>query len=481
MKFISICSMFLSMMLWAVSGFAYPLDGEGFSGIARVEGYRLANEGKVGGPRQPAGALLGLDKVDLRLSDRPNMEIPAADKEFTSKIVRLLGREANRYGIAVLDLSNPDEPVYAEHRGNVDHNPGSVGKIMVVIGLFQALADVYPDNTEARLNILRTAMVTADEFIRSDEHKVPFWNPAKKQLSHRILRIGDRASLYTYLDWMLSASSNAAASMVIREILLIRHFGKRYPVSEAEIRAFFRQTPKQTLSDLLVRGLRTPLEQHGFDTEQIRQGNFFTARGKQIVPGRSNSRANARSLMQFLMKLEQGKIVDTFSSREIKRLLYMTQRRIRYASSPALSNAAVYFKSGSLYKCRPEPGFSCGKYKGNVRNLMNSVAIVEWPAETRQLHYMVVIMSDVLRKNSAVVHQTLGTRIQRLLESSHASSDHSSPQPLNASPNGPPSDGSPSEQPLNLPSDGSLSDPSSDDSPSDPSSDDSLSDQPSDD
>jgi len=423
----SICSMFLSMMIGAVSGFAYPLDGEGFSGISRVEGYRLANEGKVGGPRQPAGALLGLDKVDLRLPDRPDMKIPPPDKEFTSKIVRLLGREANRYGIAVLDLSNPDQIQYAEHRGTVDYNPGSVGKIMVVIGLFQALADVYPDNTEARLNILRTAMVTADEFIRSDEHKVPFWNSDKKRLSHRILRIGDRASLYTYLDWMLSASSNAAASMVIREILLIRHFGKRYPVSEAEIRAFFRQTPKQTLSDLLVRGLRTPLEQHGFDTEQIRQGNFFTARGKQMVPGRTNSRANARSLMQFLMKLEQGKIVDTFSSREIKRLLYMTQRRIRYASSPALSNAAVYFKSGSLYKCRPEPGFSCGKYRGNVRNLMNSVAIVEWPAETRQLHYMVVIMSDVLRKNSAVVHQTLGTRIQRLLASLHSSDSSAKP------------------------------------------------------
>ncbi len=428
MKPVSVCGVFLSVLAWSVSGFAYPLDGDAFTGIGRLEGYRLATEGKVRGPHQPDGALLRLAEADLRLPNDSDMEIPSADAEFTARIVRLLGAEADRYGIAVLDLTQPDHPVYAEHRGLVDHNPGSVGKIVVVTGMFQALADIYPDDTEARLKVLRSSMVTADEFILSDNHKVPFWNPAKKQMSYRLLQIGDRASLYTYLDWMLSASSNAAASMVIREILLLRHFGKRYPVSEAEIRAFFRETPKSALTALLVRSLQTPLEQHGFDTEQLRQGNFFTSRGKQIVPGRTNSRANARSLMQFLLKLEQGKMVDAFSSREIKRLLYMTQRRIRYASSPALSDAAVYFKSGSLYQCRPEPGFTCGKYKGNVRNLMNSVAIVEYPARARHLHYMVVIMSDVLRKNSAVVHQSLGTRIQRLLESLH-SSPHSSDRP----------------------------------------------------
>jgi len=37
----------------------------------------------------------------------------------------------------------------------------------------------------------------------------------------------------------------------------------------------------------------------------------------------------------------------------------MTQRRIRYASHPALYSYAVYFKSGSLYSCQPEPDFVC--------------------------------------------------------------------------------------------------------------------------
>ena len=108
------------------------------------------------------------------------------------------------------------------------------------------------------------------------------------------------------------------------------------------------------------------------------------------------------------MRLEQGKVVDVWSSLELKRLLYMTEKRIRFASAPRLAKSAVYFKSGSLYKCKEEPGFECGKYMGNVFNYMNSVAIVEKP-EGRV--YMVALMSNVLKVNSAVEHQTLATYI----------------------------------------------------------------------
>ena len=117
------------------------------------------------------------------------------------------------------------------------------------------------------------------------------------------------------------------------------------------------------------------------------------------------------------MHLEQGKVVDIFSSREIKRLMYITQKRIRYASHPVLNNAAVYFKSGSLYGCRREPGIKCEKYKGTSVNLLNSVAIVESPAGAeQQLFYLVVVSSNVLKENSAVAHQTLALRLHRLIE-----------------------------------------------------------------
>ena len=50
---------------------------------------------------------------------------------------------------------------------------------------------------------------------------------------------------------------------------------------------------------------------------------------------------------------------------------------------------------------------------------MNSVAIVETDSAGWQLDYMVTLISNVLRKNSAVDHQTLATRIHRLIEKEH--------------------------------------------------------------
>jgi hypothetical protein len=94
----------------------------------------------------------------------------------------------------------------------------------------------------------------------------------------------------------------------------------------------------------------------------------------------------------------------------MKRLFFMTDRRIRYAASKDLNEASVYFKSGSLYKCRPEAGYICAKYKGNVDNFMNSVAIVEHPDGTT---YLVALMSNVRKKNSASDHMALASAIDR--------------------------------------------------------------------
>jgi hypothetical protein len=220
---------------------------------------------------------------------------------------------------------------------------------------------------------------------------------------------------------MMSASSNAAASTVIRELMLMANFGKKYPVGAKEGDDFFKTTPRPKMAELLTRSLVEPIGRNGLDPGALRQGSFFTSKANRVVPG-VTSYATPRELVRLLLKLEQGKIVDAFSSREMKRLMYMTQRRIRFASSPALNEAAVYFKSGSLYRCRPEPGFTCRKYEGNVENMMNSVAIVESPADEFRLHYLVAVMSNVLKKNSAAAHQTFATRLHRLIESLHRES-----------------------------------------------------------
>jgi len=413
--------MLLGLALLApAAGFGWPLDGYPETGIRRVEGSRLADAGEVRDVKQPPGARLPTSAVDLRMLGHRNLELPAPDPQFTARVVAMLGAEADRYGIAVLDLSDPQRPRYAEHRGDYQQNVGSVGKLVAATALFQALADTYPNDPARRLAVLKSTMVTADAFAHWDHHTIRLFDPATKTLVRRPVRDDDRGSLYEWLDWMLSVSSNSAASMVMREAMLLRQFGTRYPRPDAETEQFFRDTPPRELTALFDRTFVEPLTRNGFDVAMLRQGSFFTAEGKRLVTGVGNSYGTARELMRLVLRMEQGRLVDEWSSRQIKRLLYMTERRIRYASAPALADAAVYFKSGSLYDCEPEAGFNCGPYRGNVKNYMNSVAIIESPAQQRELHYAVTLISNVLRKNSAATHQALATEVHRLIQGMHA-------------------------------------------------------------
>jgi hypothetical protein len=162
-----------------------------------------------------------------------------------------------------------------------------------------------------------------------------------------------------------------------------------------------------------------PIRRNGLDPAQLSQGSLFTKEGKARIPGAGGSTSTPRELLHYLVLMEQGRLVDEWSSLQIKRLLYLTDIRIRYASQPALDDSAVYFKSGSLYACRPEPHFACEKYKGNVKNLMNSIAMVESEEQGHSLHYLVAVLSNVLRKDSAEEHQALALRIHRLIELRH--------------------------------------------------------------
>ncbi len=405
-------------VLLPAAGSAYPLDAYPETGIRRLEESRLAHEGVIKGSKQPAGALLPTKDVDLRLLDHPQLELPAPDPAFTKQITRLLGGNASRYGIAVLDLSDPDHPRYAEHRGDYKQNVGSVGKLVVMLAIFQALADNWP-SVDDRLRVMKETVITADGFSHTDHHTVRIFDVESRKLIRRSIKDGDRATLYEYLDWMVSPSSNSAAGMLMRDAMLMRQYGTSYPPSEEEIRRFFKETPKKELTALFERTFLEPLTRNGFDLEQFRQASFLTHQGKINVPGVGNSYATARSLMQFGLRMEQGRLVDEFSSREMKRLLYVTERRIRYAWSPLLRDSAVYFKSGSLYSCKKEEGFSCGKYKGNVKNYMNSFALIESPAGERRLDYMVMLISNVLRKNSANDHQLLAGEIHKLIDAAH--------------------------------------------------------------
>ena len=468
----------VALLLLLLEGFgaaqAYPVDGYDYTGIRRLEQARLVQLGEITGRRRLPGQYLPMAEINPRWRASDGQVLPPMDAELSRLIAELVpAAEREDYAIAVLDLSDPQHPVYATHNPDTQANVGSVAKILVALALFQKLADLYPDDISRRERLLRETRITADAFSQYDQrsHTVPFWDLDRKRNTSRLIHIGDQASLWEFLDWMLSASSNSAAAMVQKELIALAHFGPRYPVSAEEEADFFAKTPRKELGRLMSETMTDALVRNGLDPGKIRQGSFFTRGGNERVGNTTTSYATPEQLVKLLFHLESGTLVDRFSSRELKRLLYMTQRRIRYASHPALNDAAVYFKSGSFYQCDS----SCAKYKGDKTNRLASVAIVESPAvasrshvempsgisprvpreplgvtsagdivvlaitppPTPAHHYLVAVMSNVLRVNSAVAHQTLAMRIHRLIAARHPIPQAPPPIPESAYPSVP--------------------------------------------
>ncbi len=410
-----------------VSG--YPLDAYDHTGIARLEFYRLAQLGEIRGRQLPPGARHDAAQIRLNEPKLPrdadgHVMLPPRDRSLSARVTDLLAVEdRERYGVAVLDFTDAGAPVYAAHNDAFRSNVGSVGKVLVGLAVLNELARLYPHDIAQRERVLRDTVVVADEYALSDHHQVPLFDVANRDLDYRALEVGDAGSLWEYLDWMFSASSNSAASMVLQQATLLRQFGHNYPLATEAHAAWLEETSHRDEGGLTVAVLTDALRDNGFDTATIRQGSYFTRGGKRAAAG-TTSYATPRALVRLLGMLETGSLVDPWTSLELKKLMYMTQRRIRYASHPALNDSAVYFKSGSLYSCKPEPGFTCKKYRGNRRNILASVAIVESPAEPARgappLRYAVAVISNVLYDNAAVAHQTLAMRIHRLLQAHHA-------------------------------------------------------------
>lgn len=394
----------------------YPIDGYELSGIKRLKRLQLVLDGSVKDTKPIEGARLSIKDVKLNLTGNRGDSLnamPNTDPVLQKALNSLFPNLDESYSIAVLDISNGKPIRYASRKEKGQYQPGSVGKIAVAAGFFTELRKIYPNDFAKAQQLMKTKRVTAGKWVMTDSHTVPFFNPETNEFFKRTVIETDVFSLFEWLDHMLSVSNNGAASVCWREAILMRAFGKDYPtLTEEQAAAFFKNTPKSELSDISVSVVNDPLRKLGITEEEWKLGLLFTRGGSSFIPGKGGSIGSPLALMKFLLAMERGKVVDKECSLEIKRLMYMTDRRIRYATAPSLTNAAVYFKSGSLYKCKEEEGYACGKYKGNVFNYMNSVAIVEHPDG---LKYMVVLMSNVLRKNSASDHQALASSIDRML------------------------------------------------------------------
>ncbi|WP_282117846.1 serine hydrolase [Maribacter aquivivus] len=395
----------------------YPIDGYERTGIKRLKRLELIKSGELkDATALPAGALKSYSDIQLNLLSRKSdsaMGLMQVNEDFQKEISALFRGLDKSYSLTVLDISDPENVRYAERNETAGYQPGSVGKLAVLVGLFTQLEKIYPDSFEKRTELLKNKSVKAGVWGLTDEHTIPIYNIEKNTLVKRQVIASDVFSLYEWADHMLSVSNNGAASIVWREVLLMAAFGEKYPdLTQEETDTYFKETPKKELTDLSNDVVNLPLCDLGITSNEWRLGSFFTRGANTFVGDKGGSIGSPQGLMKFLVQLEQGKVVDEASSLEMKRLMYMTDRRIRYAQSPALKEAAVYFKSGSLYKCDRSKGEACGKYMGNVTNFMNSVIIVEQPDNCK---YMVVLMTNVLRKNSASDHMYLAGNIDKII------------------------------------------------------------------
>lgn len=399
------------------TSYAYPIDGFWASGIRRLVRLQKVLAGEIKESPPIPGAQKSIADIQLHLYDslqlRPADSLPAVDPTLQKAVKALLPNLHESYSLALLDITPGRDIRFATHQATRGFQPGSVGKLAVINGLFCELESLFPDDFEKRRELLKTRKVRGGKWAVYDEHTVPIYDPEKGTFIKRQVTENDIFTLFEWADHMLSVSNNGAASVVWREAILMRVFGKDYPeLTELEATAFFQKTSKAELADLAVSVVNEPLRALGISEEEWRLGTMFTRGATGIIPGKGGSLGSPVGLIKWLYALEQGQVIDPASSLEIKRLMYMTDRRIRYAANPALRQAAVYFKSGSLYKCDREKMPNCGKYMGNVYNYMNSVAIVE---QDTSAVYMVALMTNVLRKNSNMDHNALGGKIHQLM------------------------------------------------------------------
>lgn len=408
--------LFVALGIIASFGFAgyYPIDGYEITGIKRLYQIRKMQLDSVKYTRIPFGAYKKLEDITLTLKSRKSDSINdllVEDPDFEKEINRLFPGKG--YSATVMNMSDPSNLKYAAFRENIGYQPGSVGKIAVLMAVMTEMSKLCPDSWSDRAMYLKDIKVTSRYWGTGDHHTIPVYDIEKDKLVKRTVVANDEFSLYEWLDHMVSVSNNGAATVMFREAMLMNAFGQDYFDLNAEkAEAYFKETPRDTLTNLANRVVNEPFRKIGIGEDEWRLGGMFTRASSKYVGRKGGSLGTPKGLMKFVVQLEQGNIIDEESSLEMKRLLYLTDRRIRYAKSPRLDSAAVYFKSGSYYKCDRTKNPECGDYAGNVFNYMNSLIIIEHLNGTK---YAVCLMTNVLNKNSAGAHMYLGSKIDDII------------------------------------------------------------------
>lgn len=260
--FFSVVAATALLVFTAIRCDAYPLDGFERTGIRRLVHAQKVMGNVEKGPKLPDGGLLSTDRIQLHMlssSFSLTGTSDAVDPELQKKINGLFPNLDESYSLAVLDITPGTIPRFALWQPTRRFALGSVGKLAIAAGLFTELKNIFPDDPEKRRELLKTRIVTAGPWIETDHHNVPVYDPAWGKFESRPIRRGDRFSLYEWADHVISASANAAASTLWKEVILMRSFGENYPPSPGEEKSFFAATSKSVLGNLAAKVVNEPL------------------------------------------------------------------------------------------------------------------------------------------------------------------------------------------------------------------------------
>ncbi len=399
----------------------YPIDGYERTGIKRLKRLEKTLDSTITEYYLKKGSFKSYKEITLWLCEQKDSveEIMTVDQDFQKEMMQLFPSRAG-YGITVLDMTDPDNTRYAEMNEDRGFQPGSVGKIVVATAFFNEIKKLCPEDMSVRTRLMKDKVVRSGNWGLYDHHTIPIYDIEKDKLVKRTVIASDEFTLYEWLDHMLSVSNNGAASIVWREALLMNIFGDDYfGLTQEEADKYFETANKKELTDRAIDLVNQPLLDLGITKDEWRLGSFFTNGADKYVGSKGGSIGTPKGLMKYFIKLEKGEVIDRLTSLELKRLLYMTDRRIRYGASPRLDEASIYFKSGSFYSCDKTKDTPCGKYAGNRYNYMNSVCIVEHPDGT---NYIVCLESNVLSKNSAGAHMYLASAIDKAIRAKYETS-----------------------------------------------------------
>ncbi len=459
--------------LFATSAEAYPTDpaAQEYTKIRRLKWQQDINEGNRRGRHIPEGAQWPMERIKLRMLGNANFDLSSStekDAGLQAGLEALLKKYRFRhYNVAILDITNPQKPRFAGVRMDQGQTPGSTAKVLLGAGLMRALKERFP-KTEDRAALLRTTVITADDWAMPNHHEVPVigapigempGDPKVYRSRIRAVKTGDKFTLWEWMDHALSPSSNASASMMWREATLLNLMGEDYPPAKID-KAFWKTWDKEQFTAAAFDTVDKPLIDSGLNPDDFHIRMFFTRGAGKYIKSKS-SYASPMGLLRWMLRVEQGRMVDAWSSLELKKMLYLTRRRIRYVKTPVLNTSAVFFKTGSLYRCKKEEGYDCYAYVGNVLNVLNAFATIETPADpvvvqtkteasgkkavqaadtrasqkheveevamskapvanaTPELVYLIAVMSNELRRNAAEDHGRLSTGIHALIKSYH--------------------------------------------------------------